>query len=237
MTNTAAAVERVIAALAGPGATARDDQLPAVEALVAERRRVLVVQATGWGKSAVYWAATAAIRSPGGGPTLVVSPLLALMRDQIAAAGARRAARRPRSTRPTSTSGTTVLDRRRRRRPSTCCSCHPSGSPTRASRARLGRCAALRAAGDRRGALHLRLGLRLPPRLPAAVRGPAPLGCRHAGARDHRDRQRSGSPPTSPRNSATRRWCCAAASPGRRCGSRWSTGSTRSSATPGSTPR
>ena len=54
--------------------------------LVDHRRRVLVVQATGWGKSAVYWAATAALRSHGAGPTLVVSPLLALMRDQIAAA-------------------------------------------------------------------------------------------------------------------------------------------------------
>ena len=54
--------------------------------LVDHRRRVLVVQATGWGKSAVYWAATTALRSHGGGPTLVVSPLLALMRDQIAAA-------------------------------------------------------------------------------------------------------------------------------------------------------
>ena len=47
---------------------------------------MLVVQATGWGKSAVYWAATAALRAKGAGPTLVVSPLLALMRDQIAAA-------------------------------------------------------------------------------------------------------------------------------------------------------
>jgi ATP-dependent DNA helicase RecQ len=47
---------------------------------------VLVVQATGWGKSAVYWAATSALRATGKGPTLIVSPLLALMRDQVAAA-------------------------------------------------------------------------------------------------------------------------------------------------------
>ena len=47
---------------------------------------MLVVQATGWGKSAVYWAATAVRRSEGAGPTLVVSPLLSLMRDQVAAA-------------------------------------------------------------------------------------------------------------------------------------------------------
>ncbi|MBA8794713.1 ATP-dependent DNA helicase RecQ [Friedmanniella endophytica] len=75
-----------IRAVAGPEATPRADQVAAVEALVTDRRRVLVVQATGWGKSAVYWGATAAFRAAGAGPTLVVSPLLALMRDQIAAA-------------------------------------------------------------------------------------------------------------------------------------------------------
>src|SRR5918998_1424141 len=81
-----AALERVVRAMAGPDAVPRPDQLSAVEELVEHRRWVLVVQATGWGKSAVYWAATAALRQAGGGPTLVVSPLLALMRDQIAAA-------------------------------------------------------------------------------------------------------------------------------------------------------
>ena len=84
---SATALERVITAMAGPDARPRPDQVTAVEALVEQRRRVLVVQATGWGKSAVYWAATAVLRAAGGGPTLVVSPLLALMRDQIAAAG------------------------------------------------------------------------------------------------------------------------------------------------------
>src|SRR5438552_947525 len=83
---SAAALERVITAMAGPDARPRPDQVTAVEALVEYRRRVLVVQATGWGKSAVYWAATAALRAVGGGPTLVVSPLLALMRDQLTAA-------------------------------------------------------------------------------------------------------------------------------------------------------
>jgi ATP-dependent DNA helicase RecQ len=77
----------VIEALAGPGAQLRDDQLTAVTGLLAPGARVLVVQATGWGKSAVYWAATAIRRSEGAGPTLVVSPLLSLMRDQVAAAG------------------------------------------------------------------------------------------------------------------------------------------------------
>jgi ATP-dependent DNA helicase RecQ len=76
----------VLAAMAGADARAHPDQARAVEALVADQARVLVVQATGWGKSAVYWAATSAIRALGGGPTLVVSPLLALMRDQLTAA-------------------------------------------------------------------------------------------------------------------------------------------------------
>ena len=77
----------VIAAMAGPDAKPRTDQRAAVRALVVDRSRVLVVQATGWGKSAVYWAATSALRADGSGPTFVISPLLALMRDQIDAAG------------------------------------------------------------------------------------------------------------------------------------------------------
>ena len=64
----------------------REGQLEAVEALVGQRRRVLVVQRTGWGKSAVYFVSTVLRRAEGAGPTVIVSPLLALMRDQIAAA-------------------------------------------------------------------------------------------------------------------------------------------------------
>ena len=86
MSEAAVAVARTIAAVAGPEARPREDQVRAVEELVEHRNRVLVVQATGWGKSAVYWAATTALRGQGIGPTLVVSPLLALMRDQIVAA-------------------------------------------------------------------------------------------------------------------------------------------------------
>ena len=63
-----------------------DGQLEAIRALVADRRRALVVQRTGWGKSAVYFIATLLLRRRGTGPTLLVSPLLALMRDQVAAA-------------------------------------------------------------------------------------------------------------------------------------------------------
>jgi ATP-dependent DNA helicase RecQ len=76
----------ILARLAGSGAVPRADQVDAVHAVLQAASRVLVVQATGWGKSAVYWAATHAIRSTGAGPTLVVSPLLALMRDQVSAA-------------------------------------------------------------------------------------------------------------------------------------------------------
>src|SRR5437868_11938167 len=72
--------------LAGAGATFREHQLEAVRDLVDERARVLCVQRTGWGKSAVYFIATALLREQGAGPALIVSPLLALMRNQIAAA-------------------------------------------------------------------------------------------------------------------------------------------------------
>ncbi|GAA4815920.1 DEAD/DEAH box helicase [Nocardioides caeni] len=63
-----------------------DDQWAAISALVEERRRALVVQRTGWGKSAVYFVATLLLRDQGAGPTVIISPLLALMRNQIAAA-------------------------------------------------------------------------------------------------------------------------------------------------------
>ncbi|MGW1678046.1 RecQ family ATP-dependent DNA helicase [Saccharopolyspora sp. NPDC002376] len=75
-------------ALAGPEATLREDQWSAIRALVLERRRALVVQRTGWGKSAVYFIATALLRELGEGPTVIVSPLLALMRNQVEAAAA-----------------------------------------------------------------------------------------------------------------------------------------------------
>src|ERR1700755_2764246 len=78
--------ERHLRQLAGEGAKLRDDQWTAIAALVNERRRALVVQRTGWGKSAVYFVATLLLRARGAGPTVIVSPLLALMRNQIAAA-------------------------------------------------------------------------------------------------------------------------------------------------------
>ncbi len=78
--------ERCLRALAGAQARLRDDQWTAIRALALERRRALVVQRTGWGKSAVYFVSTSLLRRRGAGPTVIVSPLLALMRNQVAAA-------------------------------------------------------------------------------------------------------------------------------------------------------
>jgi ATP-dependent DNA helicase RecQ len=79
--------EAVLRLLAGEQARLRDDQWRAIEALVIDRRRVLCVQRTGWGKSAVYFIATALLRTqPETGPTVIISPLLALMRNQVEAA-------------------------------------------------------------------------------------------------------------------------------------------------------
>jgi ATP-dependent DNA helicase RecQ len=79
--------ETCLRALVGrDDAVLRDDQWTAIEALAVDKRRALVVQKTGWGKSAVYFVATALLRAQGSGPTVIVSPLLALMRNQIAAA-------------------------------------------------------------------------------------------------------------------------------------------------------
>ena len=64
----------------------RDGQLEAIRALVEDRRQALVVQRTGWGKSAVYFIATRMLRDRGHGPTLLVSPLIALMDNQVRAA-------------------------------------------------------------------------------------------------------------------------------------------------------
>ncbi|MQY08285.1 RecQ family ATP-dependent DNA helicase [Actinomadura macrotermitis] len=75
--------ERCLRALAGEHARLREDQWTAIRALVVDRRRALVVQRTGWGKSAVYFVATRLLRERGAGPTVIVSPLLALMRNQI----------------------------------------------------------------------------------------------------------------------------------------------------------
>lgn len=87
--NTTATRERaneLLAGIAGSGATLREDQWTAIDALVNHRRRMLVVQRTGWGKSAVYFIAAKLLRDRGAGASLIISPLLALMRNQVAAA-------------------------------------------------------------------------------------------------------------------------------------------------------
>ena len=86
-TATHAQALEVLRELVGnPAAGFHEGQFEAIEALVDGGRRALVVQRTGWGKSAVYFVASLLLRRRGAGPTLIVSPLLALMRDQVAAA-------------------------------------------------------------------------------------------------------------------------------------------------------
>lgn len=82
----ATALEYLRVALNDPQATFRDGQWPAIEAVAHRSKRLLVVQRTGWGKSSVYFIATRILRDSGRGPTLIVSPLLALMRNQVEAA-------------------------------------------------------------------------------------------------------------------------------------------------------
>ncbi len=70
-----------------PEADFRTDQWDAIDRVANQRQKLLLVQRTGWGKSMVYFMATKAIRDLGRGPTIIISPLLALMRNQIEAAG------------------------------------------------------------------------------------------------------------------------------------------------------
>ncbi|WP_209316195.1 DEAD/DEAH box helicase [Haematospirillum sp. 15-248] len=86
MTEHSVALALLRRALDDKAATFREGQWDAIDALVNRRERLLVVQRTGWGKSSVYFIATRILRDRGLGPTLIVSPLLALMRNQIGAA-------------------------------------------------------------------------------------------------------------------------------------------------------
>ena len=194
--------ERHLRALAGDHARLRDDQWTAISALVAARRRALVVQRTGWGKSAVYFVATALLRARGAGPTVIVSPLLALMRNQVEAAG--RAGIHARTINSANTeewdhvyaevadgqADVLLVSPERLNNPwlprPGAAEAHRRGGPDR----------------DRRGTLHLRLGPRLPPRLPADPHAAAGSSAGDPGAGDHRDRERPGHPR---RRRATRR--------------------------------
>ena len=73
-------------ALGDSKANLRPGQWEAIDALVNHRRKLLVVERTGWGKSLIYFISTRVLRDRGQGPTLIVSPLLALMRNQMTAA-------------------------------------------------------------------------------------------------------------------------------------------------------
>lgn len=176
--------------LAGGAARLREDQWTAIEALVVHRRRALVVQRTGWGKSAVYFIAAKLLRAQGRGPTVIVSPLLALMRNQVAAA------ERAGVIAATINSGNVTewddihvkvaageVDK-------------AAGEPGAAEQPGFPRPGASQAGrrrgpgGDRRGALRVRLGSRLPAGLPAHPhpdRRPR-FGCTGAGHHRHRER-------------------------------------------------
>ena len=153
---------------------------------------MLVVQKTGWGKSAVYFVATALLRGLGAGPTVIISPLLALMRNQIEAAeraGIRAATIN--STNIEDWSGHPRAGRRGRDR-------RAAGQPRAAEQPDVPRRGAppadrdRRAARHRRGALHLRLGPRLPARLPPHPADDHHAPARHPGARHDGDGQRPG---------------------------------------------
>jgi len=79
------ALELLRSGVGNPDVDFRDDQWTVIDALVNHREKVLLVQRTGWGKSAVYFITAKLLREQGRGPTLIVSPLLALMRNQVMA--------------------------------------------------------------------------------------------------------------------------------------------------------
>ena len=84
--NREQAEELLQKAVGNPNARFRDGQWEAIDAVSNRRAKLLLVQRTGWGKSAVYFVATRIFRDAGRGPTIIVSPLLALMRNQVEAA-------------------------------------------------------------------------------------------------------------------------------------------------------
>jgi ATP-dependent DNA helicase RecQ len=79
------ALQLLRAMVGNPEAGFRGDQWDVIDAVVNKREKVLLVQRTGWGKSAVYFIAAKLLREQGRGPTLIVSPLVALMRNQVMA--------------------------------------------------------------------------------------------------------------------------------------------------------
>jgi len=84
--NRLGAVKLLREALDIPDAEFRDGQWEAIEKLTVNKEKLLVIQRTGWGKSSVYFISSRILRDQGKGPTIIISPLLALMRNQIEAA-------------------------------------------------------------------------------------------------------------------------------------------------------
>ena len=174
-----------------PEAEFRPNQLETIERLVGRRERVLLVQRTGWGKSAVYFIATRMLRNRGNGPTLLVSPLLALMRNQI------EAARRMDVQAETINSANRddwprVLDGLDRGTVDLLLiSPERLANPEFRSEVPAQGREPERSAGGRRGALHLGLGPRLPPGLPADHPRSGASACRCPRAVLHSDSERS----------------------------------------------
>ena len=77
------ALNLVRTSLNNPKAQFRDNQWEAIDQLVNQNKKLLVVERTGWGKSSVYFISTRILRNMGSGLTIIISPLLALMRNQI----------------------------------------------------------------------------------------------------------------------------------------------------------
>lgn len=86
MATRAQAAQHLRLAMDSPAADFRDGQWEAIDHIVNQRGKVLCVQRTGWGKSMVYFVSAKLMRAQGSGVTLIISPLLALMRNQIEAA-------------------------------------------------------------------------------------------------------------------------------------------------------
>ena len=202
MTTAATAIDdraaELLRELAGPDAAFREHQLEAVRDLVVDRARVLCVQRTGWGKSAVYFLSTVLGREAGAGPTLIVSPLLALMRNQIAAA--ERIGIRAHTINSTNRDAWAEVRDLLADDAVDVLLISPERLNNPQFRAEMMPLFAERVgpAGDRRGALHLRLGPRLPPRLPPHRRHARAAAGGRAGAVHDGDRQR-------PRRRATSR--------------------------------
>ena len=215
MTELREQARTALGELVGDDADFRGDQFEAIHALVEERRRALVVQRTGWGKSAVYFVATKLLRAQGAGPTLLVSPLLSLMRNQIDA-GQTGGVRAGRITSDNTDEWDRIVEatRARRDRPPARLARAVREPPLPRRRAPADR-VARRPARDRRGALHQRLGPRLPPRLPPhrrRPRSPARPACRCCAPPRPRT---TASSKTSSISSATTSSCCAARSTAR----------------------